>query len=309
MKFGLIEAFGSLRIQKGSNYVAFSPPASIPSSFTLTLPSALPDSSKAVYCDSSGNLSFVTLSDPSSTAQSANTVLAGPTSGGSALPTFRALVYADLASLVGTASNTLAAGNDGRFHTQGTDAGTTSTTFHVDSDGSGPILKNASGVLEVRNSGDTGYANIVVGNVTVKGSTTVIESETLAIGDSVIVLNQDYTGSSPTENGGIEIERGTLTNASLLWDESADRWQAGLSGSELPLTRVYRTSFTNASLTAGVLTVTHNLGQQVVNCQVYDNNNKLLLPDDITLSSSSNLAVDLTSYGTLTGTYNVIVTG
>jgi len=73
--------------------------------------------------------------------------------------------------------------------------------------------------------------------------------------------------------------------------------------------RTYRKSFTNSDLTSGVLSVTHNLGQKYVQCQVFDNNDKLITPDDITLVDTSSLNIDLTSFGTLTGTWNVIIIG
>jgi len=73
------------------------------------------------------------------------------------------------------------------------------------------------------------------GNITFSGTTTVINSQTLNIADNVITLNSDYTGSSPAENAGLEVERGTLTNASLIWDESTDKWKAGLLGSEIEI--------------------------------------------------------------------------
>lgn len=47
--------------------------------------------------------------------QSANLVFAGPATGAAAAPTFRAQVYADISSLVGTAASTIASGNDTRF--------------------------------------------------------------------------------------------------------------------------------------------------------------------------------------------------
>jgi len=72
---------------------------------------------------------------------------------------------------------------------------------------------------------------------------------------------------------------------------------------------IFRQSFTNASLTAGILTVTHNLGSLIVNVQVYDEVNKMVHPDDITLTSSSVLTVDLTSFGNIPSTFNCVVTG
>ncbi len=298
-----------LRFLKNANYIGLKAPSAIAASFDFILPNALPDSVKALTIDSAGNMDYATLSNPLAGNQAINTVLAGPATGSAAPPTFRGLAYADLSAIVGTGASNLAAGNDSRFHTQGTDIGTTSLTFALDSDGTPLLLKNNAGILEVRNAADTAYANIVVGNVTVQGTTTTIASETVTIDDNILVLNNNYTGSTPTESAGLEIERGTLTSASFLWDESSDRWMAGLVGSEIPLARKYTASFTNASLTSGVLTVTHNLAQQYVTCQVYDNANKQVLPDEITLSSTTALAVDLTSFGTLSGTYNVVVAG
>lgn len=66
---------------------------------------------------------------------------------------------------------------------------------------------------------------IVTGNLTVQGTTTTIDSNTVNIGDNIIVLNSDETGV-PSQNAGIEVERGTLTNSQLIWDEVADKWRA-----------------------------------------------------------------------------------
>ena len=71
----------------------------------------------------------------------------------------------------------------------------------------------------------------VSGNLIVSGTTTTVSTETLTVDDNIIVLNNNITGT-PSENGGIEIERGTSTNATLLWDETNDYWKAGLAGSE-----------------------------------------------------------------------------
>ena len=71
----------------------------------------------------------------------------------------------------------------------------------------------------------TASGNVVVqGNLTVNGTTTTVNSNTVAIGDSIMVLNNDETGT-PSENGGFEIERGTSANVSLLWNEGTDYWQ------------------------------------------------------------------------------------
>jgi hypothetical protein len=64
---------------------------------------------------------------------------------------------------------------------------------------------------------------VITGNLTVNGSTTTVNSNTVEIGDSIITLNSDETGT-PSQNGGIEIERGTSTNQSLLWNETTSKW-------------------------------------------------------------------------------------
>ena len=71
----------------------------------------------------------------------------------------------------------------------------------------------------------------------------------------------------------------------------------------------YRTSFTNANLSAGVLTVTHNIGNQYVVVQVFDNNNNLIVPDNVAVTSTSVVTITLTSWGSLTGSFNVVVIG
>jgi len=66
----------------------------------------------------------------------------------------------------------------------------------------------------------------VSGNLTVSGTTTTVNTETINLADNQIVLNSNETGA-PTQNGGIEIERGTETNKTLLWYENVDEWSVG----------------------------------------------------------------------------------
>lgn len=88
---------------------------------------------------------------------------------------------------------------------------------------------SASGVVTTGSqtfAGDKTFSNNVVisGDLTVNGTTTTVNTETINLADNIITLNSNYTGSAPTENSGIEVERGTLTNVSLIWNESTDRW-------------------------------------------------------------------------------------
>jgi len=86
---------------------------------------------------------------------------------------------------------------------------------------------------------------VVQGNLTVNGTTTTVNSNTVAIGDSIMTLNNDETGT-PSENAGFEIERGTSTNVSLLWNEGTDYWQIsdGSTTSKIMTAGNFSASFT-----------------------------------------------------------------
>jgi hypothetical protein len=90
---------------------------------------------------------------------------------------------------------------------------------------------------------------------------------------------------------------------------TVDTYGRATGGTNQPYVKVFRTAFTNATLVAGILTVTHNLGQQFCQVQVWDNNNKLIDADDYTATSGTVVTIDLTNYGAIAGTWNVIVTG
>ena len=100
----------------------------------------------------------------------------------------------------------------------------------------------------------TASGNVIVeGDLTVNGTTTTVNSNTVNIGDSVITLNSDET-AAPTQNGGIEIERGTDTNVELVWDEGDDRWQFTNSTGihyNIPLPTEYD-NYTSFTVTDGV---------------------------------------------------------
>ena len=89
----------------------------------------------------------------------------------------------------------------------------------------------------------------VSGNLTVSGTTTSINTETLTVNDNVVVLNNNVTGA-PTEDAGIEVERGSSTNVVLRWNETTDAWELTNDGT------TYSAIATAASVaTATALTV------------------------------------------------------
>src|SRR3990167_3015228 len=67
-----------------------------------------------------------------------------------------------------------------------------------------------------------------------KAQQVVKVGETLTIEDNEIELNSNVTGA-PTEDAGVRVNRGSSTDARLLWDESEGKWKVGLEGSEQDL--------------------------------------------------------------------------
>jgi hypothetical protein len=106
---------------------------------------------------------------------------------------------------------------------------------------------------------------VIQNDLTVSGTTTYINTQELNVGDNIVRLNANLSGTGPTENAGIQIERGTSTDANLIWDEAADKWVAGLVGSEVGISleghthddRYYTESEVDA-LISGTSAVGHN---------------------------------------------------
>ena len=117
-------------------------------------------------------------------------------------------------------------------HDQNTDTGTTEDSFVLDSDGASPIrFKNDAGVLRLRNNADDDDVDLVVENLTVNGTQTIIHSTVLEVDDNTITVNAGVSGT-PTLDGGLIVKRGIETNSSILWNEVEDNWYAGLLGAE-----------------------------------------------------------------------------
>lgn len=108
--------------------------------------------------------------------------------------------------------------------------GGTGVTSTAATTGEGTTHSLSIGQAVATNSNVTFNDLTVAGNLTVSGTTTSINTETLTVDDNIVVLNNNVT-ASPTEDAGIEVERGTSANVVLRWNETADKWQASNDGS------------------------------------------------------------------------------
>jgi carbonic anhydrase/acetyltransferase-like protein (isoleucine patch superfamily) len=83
--------------------------------------------------------------------------------------------------------------------------------------------------------GDT----VIGGNLTVQGTLTSLETTNTTIEDNTVVLNKGETGSGVSSGtSGLEIDRGTSNNTTLLWTESSNAW-------------VFKYGTANANIVAG----------------------------------------------------------
>ena len=81
----------------------------------------------------------------------------------------------------------------------------------------------------------------IVGDLTVQGTTTTIDSQNLTVEDNIITLNEN---ASSATDAGIMINRTAQDNAVFYWDETTDKFRVGTT----PDDGSTRTDFTNVTL-------------------------------------------------------------
>lgn len=136
-----------------------------------------------------------------------------------------------------------------------------------------------------------------VANLIVSGTSTTINTETINLADNIITLNSNYAGSTPTENAGIEVERGTLDNVGLTWNESTDGWEFKAYDHASPspslqtykIPRTYSTSIGDGS--AQSFTVTHNLGTKLIIVQLFDTSSGETVYADVVRASDNTITI------------------
>ena len=108
-----------------------------------------------------------------------------------------------------------------------------------------------NGTAWVNTSNPTVAGNLIVsGNLTVSGTTTSINTETLTLDDNIIILNNNEAGT-PSQNAGLEVERGTSTNVVLRWNETTDCWEFTNDGTNYQ--RIITDTVTNAQAASYIL--------------------------------------------------------
>lgn len=82
---------------------------------------------------------------------------------------------------------------------------------------------------------------------------------------------------------------------------------SGFSGVSSPGGSGYTVAITNADLVSGVATITHNLSSRIPMVAVWDSSYQVVFPDAIISIDVNTLAVDLSSFSPISGSWNIKV--
>ena len=122
-------------------------------------------------------------------------------------------------------------------------------------------ISEAGEVITVQLTDDVTVAGdlVVTGDLTVSGSVTTVNTETISLADNIITLNSNETGT-PSENAGIEVERGTADNTVLRFNEGTDRWEFtndGTTYNKIPVLNEYNPNIGTSTniTTAGAVVI------------------------------------------------------
>jgi len=175
--------------------------------------------------------------------------------------------------------------------------GTDTLTFAGTSNEIETTVSNNQIQIGLPNNVTVGGNLTVSGDLTVSGTTTTVNTETILLADNIITLNSNATGT-PSENAGIEVERGDSTNVVLRWNEGSDIWEYTKDGSNYKTIQnvqesTFATSIGDGSATS--YTVTHNLGTKDVIVQLYDVSSNDTVFADVVRTSTTVVTVSFSS--------------
>jgi len=145
----------------------------------------------------------------------------------------------------------------------------------------------------------TGSNVIVLGDLSVRGTTTTINSTTIQLDDNIISLN-----AAGTSNGGIIVRDatgGTTNSGSLVWDVTNDYWKAGISGSESKLLRANGDSVVSGS---AQITLGSTAGYSTYSGSVYTSLTALETKNSSLVTYTASLETKNSTLATYTGSIN-----
>jgi len=146
----------------------------------------------------------------------------------------------------------------------------------------------------------------VLGDFTVSGSVTFLDTEHLRVQDNIITLNYGTSGS-PVLDSGIEVDRGDEADVSLVWNETSDLWTLTNDGTNFhAIARKLAADVGNGTNTQ--FAIAHNLGTRDVTVNVYDNATYDTVETDVVRTDADTVTV---SFAVAPGNnaYRVVIVG
>jgi len=150
-------------------------------------------------------------------------------------------------------------------------------------------ISSDSGSVYVEGTLFSGNNVTIPGNLTVQGTTTTIDSTTVNIGDSIIVLN----AAGAAVDGGIQVVDAVSTGGtgSLLWNATSDYWYAGVSGS----THYRLATYDSATPTANSIQKVDNNGR--LTTSIISDNGSIVTVAGTVSGSILNASTGITAVG------------
>lgn len=148
-------------------------------------------------------------------------------------------------------------------------------------------IGNSSVNTTITSNSITAYSMTVTGNLSIEGATFFVNSTIFQVGDNIVTLNADYSGALlPSDNVGLEVNRGSEANVYFLWNENDGKWQYSTNS----------TNFSNLISTDDVLLIASNAS--IINTGTLTT---AVLPATIntaTVNANTNIAVGNVSINT-----------
>jgi len=171
--------------------------------------------------------------------------------------------------------------------------------------------------------GESTSTVVIPGNLTVQGTTTTVDTDTLAVADANITMNNGGDQSSANGTAGLTVTMSDATDVSLIYSSAAaTRWLVGDLGSEVEIVDISTAqTLTNKTIPGSrnakatwapgdgaTKTVVHSFGNSDVRVEVYDiDSGETEYPDSVVRTDSN--TVDLVASVAPTGSgWRVLIT-
>jgi len=150
----------------------------------------------------------------------------------------------------------------------------------------------------------------VSGNLTVSGTTTTVNTETINLADNIITLNSNEAGT-PSQNAGIEVERGTSTNVAFQWNETTDVWEYTVDGTNyIPVVGTTATqTLTNKTISGSSNTLSNIANASLTNSKVTIGSTDVSLGATVTTFAGLTSVTSTSFVGALTGNASTVTNG